>query len=53
MSKVLKCSCKSDFQDKTYGKNMRLFNEIGKDGTGGYRCTVCGKDSKEGGSKKK
>ncbi len=37
---VKQCNCKSDFQDRTYGKNMRLHNEKlqGK----GSVCTVCG-----------
>lgn len=39
-TKVSKCSCKSEFQDKEYGKQMRVFNmkESKKEGT----CTVCG-----------
>lgn len=47
MTKVMQCSCASEFQDSQYGKNMRLFNIMGKDGTAGYRCTVCGKEIKE------
>lgn len=53
MSKELKCNCKSEFQDELYGKGNRLFNEIGKDQKSGYRCTVCGKEVKEGGISKK
>lgn len=53
MSKVMQCSCKHDFQDQQYGKGMRLFNEIGKGGNDGYRCTVCGREDKGGGSTKK
>lgn len=40
---VLKCTCESEFQDKEYGKGMRLHNVCQK-GTGQYRlayCTVC------------
>lgn len=37
---ILKCTCKSEFQDMLYGKNMRYFNRT-EDGKGG-RCTVCG-----------
>lgn len=37
-SKVLSCSCKSDFQDKEYGNHQRL-HTVGKDF---YTCTVCG-----------
>lgn len=34
------CNCKHEFQEKTYGKNRRLFNltQSGDKGT----CTVCG-----------
>ena len=39
---VLKCKCTHEFQDKQYGKNMRVFNPTGKDGKSGYRCSVCG-----------
>ena len=41
-TRVLKCHCASDFQDKKYGKGKRLHNATVK----GYRCTVCGQ-SKE------
>ena len=34
------CSCKSDFQDKRYGKGKRLHNVTTK----GFRCTVCGRE---------
>lgn len=34
------CNCVSDFQDRTYGKNMRIHND--KDGGKGGKCTVCG-----------
>ena len=53
MPKVMQCNCKHDSQDQLYGKGMRVFNEIGKTGNDGYRCTVCGKEIKEGGSTKK
>lgn len=33
------CSCRSDYQDATYGKGNRLHNQM-KDKTK-YRCTVC------------
>lgn len=51
MVDIKKCTCHSDFQDKIYGKNNRVFNSIGKDDKGGYRCTVCGKEIKVGGKK--
>lgn len=44
---VKKCSCSgtpaADFQDKTYGKNMRVMNEDAKKS---YTCTVCGSKHK-------
>lgn len=41
--KVMKCSCKHEFQDEKYGKGMRVFNPTGKgsDQGSGYICTVC------------
>jgi hypothetical protein len=40
---IKKCDCEHKFQDERYGKNMRVHNIYTKD-SGGYRCTVCGKD---------
>ncbi len=40
MTKILKCTCKHDFQDKRYGKGKRVFNVSTKNND--YRCTVCG-----------
>ena len=40
--KVKQCTCKSDFQDKEYGKDMRLCNV--RDNKDYSRCTVCGKE---------
>lgn len=40
------CVCKSEFQDKVYGKNKRLHNRINspiKHGGNNWRCTVCGR----------
>jgi hypothetical protein len=37
--KIIKCSCKSDFQDLTYGTSMRAMNPTAH---GQFRCTVCG-----------
>ena len=39
---ILKCSCSSEYQDKRYGKGMRVHN-IGKEGRA---CTVCGNRKK-------
>lgn len=48
MSKTLlkPCTCESNYQDKHYGKMLRLHNEA-KSKTPGqpmWRCTVCGKE---------
>lgn len=42
MTEVRHCNCESEFQDKLYGKGMRLHNIMG-DGPK-CRCTVCGKE---------
>lgn len=45
MTKVMPCTCKHEFQDEKYGKNMRVFNERMSGGkSNGWRCTVCGKE---------
>ena len=36
-SSIKKCTCKHEFQDKTYGNGNRVFNKWTK----GWRCTVC------------
>ena len=36
-TRVLACHCRSEWQDKKYGKGKRLHNGTTK----GYRCTVC------------
>lgn len=44
---LVHCSCGNDYQDKRYGKNVRLANEVGKPkpvpakGQMVCRCTVC------------
>lgn len=40
MTEILPCICKHKFQDKRYGKGMRVHNKKVK----GYRCTVCRKE---------
>jgi adenine C2-methylase RlmN of 23S rRNA A2503 and tRNA A37 len=35
----VKCKCENAFQDKTYGKGVRVANRTAK---GEARCTVCG-----------
>jgi len=49
---IKRCTCYNKYQDKRYGKNMRVFNPTGKGGPAGQgqssdkgRCTSCGKDS--------
>jgi hypothetical protein len=44
MTKVIKCTCKHEFQDMQYGKNQRVCNSLAKNNgkINGYRCTVCG-----------
>ena len=39
-----KCSCKNDYQDKLYGKNIRIKNICGKSKEK-CRCTGCGIES--------
>jgi hypothetical protein len=38
------CKCASDFQDKTYGKGVRVANRTAKNygESSDARCTVCG-----------
>lgn len=41
---IKKCTCTNEYQDKKYGKKMRVMNTVfkGKSGpTNKYRCTVC------------
>ena len=52
MSKIMPCKCKSDFQDREYGKGMRFHNLAGKNGNK-YRCTVCGHEVVEDSPKAK
>lgn len=51
MATVIKCNCVHEFQDRIYGKGMRLANEMGDNN--GYRCTVCGKEYKPNSGGKK
>ena len=45
MTKIIKCECKNEFQDKRYGKGRRLANQTKKSDGKVFRCTVCGKES--------
>lgn len=38
MSLIKQCNCQSEYQDKKYGRGMRVHNETAKDE---LRCTVC------------
>jgi hypothetical protein len=42
---IITCTCKSEYQDKLYGKGKRVANvkRAGVGFTGGCVCTVCGK----------
>ena len=44
-SKIIKCTCEHKYQDKKYGKGLRVHNKtVTKSGPSQeYRCTVCGK----------
>ena len=43
MTKILKCICKHEYQDKVYGTGNRVHNNRSKGKEDdGYRCTVCG-----------
>jgi hypothetical protein len=44
---IAPCSCQHEYQDKRYGKGIRVHNRKGGGATGvkGHRCTVCGKSS--------
>lgn len=39
-SRIFKCNCRHDFQDKQHGKGKRVYNE----GVKVWRCTVCGNE---------
>ncbi len=44
MTKIIKCNCKHEWQDKTYGQGNRVGNLIKQNAKGtDYRCVVCGK----------
>jgi hypothetical protein len=45
MTKLMPCGCANEYQDKHYGRQMRVHNYATKkpDNNGGWTCTVCGK----------
>ena len=40
MTKIMKCTCEHAWQNKVYGKSMRVFNGSEKE-KGKFTCTVC------------
>ena len=43
MTKIITCTCKHEYQDRTYGNGKRVANKANKAVDGDrYRCTVCG-----------
>lgn len=46
MTKIIKCTCKNEYQDEKYGKGMRVHNSTFDVQKNGYRCTVCEKLNK-------
>ena len=44
MTTIKACTCKDEFQDKTYGKHMRVLNyhPVERDINVKCKCTVCG-----------
>ncbi len=41
--KPLACVCAHEYQDKRYGKGMRLHNPMKEKDGKNWRCTVCGR----------
>ncbi len=41
MTKIIKCDCQHEDQDKMYGKGNRVHNETRG---GKWRCTICKKE---------
>lgn len=45
MTKIKKCVCSHEWQDRKYGDKNRVANQTtGSGGSPGWRCTVCGKE---------
>jgi hypothetical protein len=46
MTDRVRCNCKSEFQDETYGKGVRVATPCGSPPSSArsVRCTVCGKE---------
>lgn len=43
MSAIKQCDCVNEYQDKRYGKGMRVHTPLANLKNGAWRCTVCGK----------
>lgn len=44
-TKVLRCVCTHDYQDRLYGAGMRLFNRmVPTTNSYPFRCTACGRE---------
>ena len=46
-TKIKECTCENEYQDKKYGRKMRVMNPCkaeGKISKCKYRCTVCGRE---------
>lgn len=48
-TKEIKCTCTHEYQDKTYGKGIRVANvkRGNEKSKGGAYCTVCGREEKK------
>lgn len=42
-TRLIKCDCKDEYQDKSYGKGIRVHNLGGNKVTVTAKCTNCGK----------
>lgn len=47
------CGCVHEFQDKKYGKGMRVTTPVNKSNSGEVRCTACGNSLFPGGGASK
>jgi len=46
---ILKCTCKHTAQDRLYGTDKRVHNEMKESGgTVSYRCTICNTERQAG-----
>ena len=43
-TKRMKCTCTNTYQDKRYGKGIRVFNKCNSGVYAKWRCTVCGSE---------